>query len=111
MSRSILGNIMFGSRRQDTLAQLLNTVAGSRSIDSVSMSCLTGRHGLNIRVGETGASCYRGRLLQGHFMQNYYSDGEIVEQQFYTNPPREPLTKQNHRRTRIIRDTDKNHFL
>ena len=22
-------------------------------------------------VGETGASCYRGRLLQGHFMQNY----------------------------------------
>ena len=24
------------------------------------------------RLGETGASCYGGRLLQGHFMQNYY---------------------------------------
>ena len=30
-------------------------------------------------VGETGASCYRGRLLQGHFMQNYYVDGEIAD--------------------------------
>ena len=33
-------------------------------------------------------------------------------QQFYrpTNPPKEPLAKQNHWRTRIIRDMDKNHF-
>ena len=30
-------------------------------------------------VGETGASCYRGRLLQEHFMQNYYIDGEIAD--------------------------------
>ena len=30
-------------------------------------------------VGETGASCYRGRLLQGHFLQNYYIDGEIAD--------------------------------
>ena len=30
-------------------------------------------------VGETGASCYRGRLLQGRFMQNYHIDGEIVD--------------------------------
>ena len=32
-----------------------------------------------IHIGETGASCYRGRLLQGHFMQNYYIDGEIAD--------------------------------
>ena len=32
-----------------------------------------------MQVGETGASCYRGRLLQGHFMQNYYIDGEIAD--------------------------------
>ena len=30
-------------------------------------------------VGETGASCYRGRLLRGHFMQNYQIDGEIAD--------------------------------
>ena len=30
-------------------------------------------------VGETGASCYRGRLLQGRFMQNYRIDGEIAD--------------------------------
>ena len=30
------------------------------------------------RVGETVASCYRGRLLQGRFMQNYNTDGEIA---------------------------------
>ena len=30
-------------------------------------------------VGETGASCYRGRLLQGRFMQNYHIDGEIAD--------------------------------
>ena len=29
-------------------------------------------------AGETGASCYRGRLLQGHFMQNYHIDAEIA---------------------------------
>ena len=33
-------------------------------------------------IGETGASCYRGRLLQGHFMQNYYFDGEIADSSF-----------------------------
>ena len=27
-----------------------------------------------IGLGETGASCYRGRLLQGRFMQNYNTD-------------------------------------
>ena len=32
-----------------------------------------------VLVGETGASCYRGRLLQGHFMQHYYIDGEIAD--------------------------------
>ena len=31
------------------------------------------------RIGETGASCYRGRLLQGRFMQNYHIDGEIAD--------------------------------
>ena len=30
-------------------------------------------------VGETGASCYRGRLLQGRCMQNYHIDGEIAD--------------------------------
>ena len=30
-------------------------------------------------LGETLASCYSGRLLQGHFMQNYYIDGEIAD--------------------------------
>ena len=30
-------------------------------------------------IGETGARSYRGRLLQGHFMQNYYIDGEIAD--------------------------------
>ena len=31
-------------------------------------------------VGETGASCYRGRLLlHGRFMQNYRIDGEITD--------------------------------
>ena len=29
--------------------------------------------------GETGASYYRGRLLQGRFMQNYHIDGEIAD--------------------------------
>ena len=29
-------------------------------------------------VGETGASCYRGRLLQGRFMQKCHIDGEIA---------------------------------
>ena len=29
-------------------------------------------------VGETGASCYGGRLLQGRFMQNYNTDGKIA---------------------------------
>ena len=29
-------------------------------------------------IGETGASCYMGRLLQGCFMQNYLIDGEIA---------------------------------
>ena len=33
-------------------------------------------------LGKTGASCYRGRLLQGHFMQNYYIDGEIAGSSF-----------------------------
>ena len=33
----------------------------------------------DIPVGETGASCYRGRLLQGCFMQNYHIDGEIAD--------------------------------
>ena len=28
-----------------------------------------------VGVGETGASCYGGRLLQGRFMQNYNTDG------------------------------------
>ena len=37
----------------------------------------SGEHGVfTIHVGETGASCYRGRLLQGHFMQNYYIKGQ-----------------------------------
>ena len=30
-------------------------------------------------IGETGASCYRGRLLQGRFLQNYHIDGEIAD--------------------------------
>ena len=32
-----------------------------------------------LNVGETGASCYRDRLLQGRFMQNYHIDGEIAD--------------------------------
>ena len=35
--------------------------------------------GLCRTVGETGARSYRGRLLQGHFMQNYHIDGEIAD--------------------------------
>ena len=34
------------------------------------------------RVGETGASCYRGRLLHGRFMQNYHIDGEIADSSY-----------------------------
>ena len=30
-------------------------------------------------LGETGASCYRGRLLQGRFLKNYHVDGEIAD--------------------------------
>ena len=30
-------------------------------------------------LGETGASCYRGRLLQWDFMQNYHIDGETAD--------------------------------
>ena len=30
-------------------------------------------------IGETGASCYGGKLLQGHFMQNCHIDGEIAD--------------------------------
>ena len=33
----------------------------------------------SILVGETGASCYGGRLLQGRFMKNYNIDGEIAD--------------------------------
>ena len=29
-----------------------------------------------VTIGETGASCYMGRLFQGHFMQNYYIDAK-----------------------------------
>ena len=36
----------------------------------------------HVGVVETGASCYRGRLLQGHFMRNYYIDGEIADSSF-----------------------------
>ena len=35
-----------------------------------------------IWVGETWACCYGGRLLQGHFMQNYYIDGEIADSSY-----------------------------
>ena len=39
-----------------------------------------GRNGvLPARVGETGARCYRGRLLQRRFMQKYHIDGEIAD--------------------------------
>ena len=38
-----------------------------------------GRQGGMTVIGETGASCYRGRLLQGRFMQNYHIDGEIAD--------------------------------
>ena len=30
-------------------------------------------------VGETGASCYRGRLLQGRFIQKCHIDGDIAD--------------------------------
>ena len=73
---------------------------------------------MNYIVGETGASCYRGRLLQGHFirasdfMQNSYIDGEIAGSSFILiHQGNHSVTKQNHRRTRIIRDTDTDHFL
>ena len=36
-------------------------------------------HEHNTPVGETGASCYRGRLLQGRFMQKYHIDGEVAD--------------------------------
>ena len=32
-----------------------------------------------MHIGETGASCYRGRLLQGRFMQNYRIDGDVAD--------------------------------
>ena len=60
--------------------------------------------------GETGASCYGGRLLQCHFMQNYHIDGEIAEQQLYPDPSKKLLAKQNDRGTRIIGAMDNNHF-
>ena len=47
-------------------------------------------------IGETGASCYRGRLLQGHFMQNYYIDGEIADSSFII------IHKGNHWRNQTI---------
>ena len=34
---------------------------------------------LCLSVGETVASCHRGRLLQGRFMQNDHIDGEIAD--------------------------------
>ena len=37
------------------------------------------QHDVHDNIGETGASCYRGRLLQGCFMQNYNIDGEIAD--------------------------------
>ena len=43
---------------------------------------LVRKYTMQSNVGETGASCYRGRLLQGHFMQNYYIDGEIAGSSF-----------------------------
>ena len=47
-------------------------------------------------VGETGASCYGGRLLQGHFMQNCYIDGEIADISFIL------IHQGNHWRNKII---------
>ena len=47
-------------------------------------------------VGETGASCYRGRLLQGHFMQNYYIDGEIADSSSII------VHQGNHRRNKTV---------
>ena len=33
-------------------------------------------------AGETGTSCYRGRFLQGRFMQNNRIDGEIGDSSY-----------------------------
>ena len=62
-------------------------------------------------VWETGASCYRGRLLQRRFYAKLSHWWRHRRQQLYPNPSREPLTKENHRCTQIIRDMDKNHFV
>ena len=37
---------------------------------------------LDVYIVENGASCYRGRLLQGRFMQNYHIDGEIADSSY-----------------------------
>ena len=47
-------------------------------------------------VGDTGASCYGGRFLQGHFMQNYHIDGEIA----YSSSI--PIHQRNHWRNKTI---------
>ena len=43
------------------------------------------------RLGDTGASSYMCWLLQRYFMQNYHR-WRNRRQQFYTNPPKKPLT-------------------
>ena len=52
----------------------------NRSCDDTYTVCM---NGLNLSrafvTHKTGASCYRGSLLQGHFMKNYYIDGEIAD--------------------------------
>ena len=47
-------------------------------------------------VGETGASCYRGRLLQGGFRQNYHIDGTIADSSCIR------IHQGNHRRKKTI---------
>ena len=66
---------------QNSIVQAINyvhlTSGGSLQLEPTGISCY-----MSItlaRVGETGASCYRGRLLQGRFMQNYNTDLEIAK--------------------------------
>ena len=59
---------------KDTLIIWIGKIArhkfGLQPTFVISESVVVYRTHCLIIVGETGASCYRGRLLQGHFIQN-----------------------------------------
>ena len=75
VSISLFHNLRISGRRDTTVVKKFQHVLGVCS--SSQQRKLENRY--HAQVGETGASCYGGRLLQGHLMQSCITDGEIAD--------------------------------